>query len=725
MRIGNFDISRFKEVPPIEIKKPFELVTRRDSYMYDEYNPDHYNPNKLYEKKGSYELFDKMRVDDQITAILNLKKYIILSCDWNIESESEDAVEFIEDNFNTTLDETFIKKLYDILSAMDYGFSLTERVFKREGSQIRLDKLKTRAPHSFDFVQDKFGTIEKIIQYVTETELEIDPSKFIHYPYNQEFDNPYGKSLLNEGVYRAYWSKNAIIKFWNIYHERHGMPLGVGTYPNGSGGGSLEDFKKIGKNLQAKTFVTMPEGFELDFKEATRGTDSYEKAIDKYNMMVARAMLVPDLLGFGGSEISGGSYSLGEKQFEIFYSSIDFDRRQLERLITEKLVMPLVKYNFGDIPSKFVFTAVDDTKRMELLRLWLDAVNAGKIPVTDTHINWFLSNVEAPEIDKEELQEIKDEKEKMQEALKGDAKEDIEDKEDKKPEQKEADDEKAKPAKKEFVYQAYRELTSYEKKENFKQIDNDFNRLEEEYIGDLSSAYRLSINALVDEIKRKQIVEKKKFSVINNLTLKHQVKIEKLIRDLLKESMSTGYGSVQKNYIVDSPGVLNDDDIAEWLDQHAGYVTDVESDFILNKVKVSLSEGIRAGDSVRDIMATLDGVLRGYDINLDSNRIEQLVRTNLNAGYNEGRAQQFNEMSTEIQAMQYSAILDGRTSPICTELDKKVFKLTELSYYNPPNHFYCRSVLVPILNDEELILNPPPATQRDQTTGGSFLRLNG
>jgi SPP1 gp7 family putative phage head morphogenesis protein len=600
---------------------------------------------------------------------------------------------------------------------MDYGFSLTEIVFKEESGRIVLDKLKTRAPHSFDIEQDEYGNIINIIQYVTDQELNIDPTKFIHYAYQEEFGNPYGKSDLNMGVYRAYWSKSNTIKFLNIYLERHGMPLGIGKYPTG-GDASLGDFKKIGKNLQAKTFVTMPENYSIEFLEATQSTDAYDKAIDKYNLMIARSLLVPDLMGFSGSETSGGAYALGQQQAEIFFNVIDYIRRQIERLITDKIVKPLVLYNFGDKEAIFKFTVVDDNRKDEQLKLWLEAVKTGKIPTTNDSINWFLMNIEAPEISEEELNRIEEEKKEQAAAIQGVGDPEEKKKEEKKEEGKEEKKEEKKEDKKEFTTNLSREKTIYEKEINFTEIENEIDAIEDKSIDELADLFELSINATIDEIRRKKIIERKKFDLIENLNLKHKIRIESKIKQMLTVSYKKGNNSARQ--FADEI-LLDDEDIASWIDQQSSFIIDKEEANIIGKVRAALSEGIRAGDSVRDIITTITTILGDYGI-AHPQRIELFVRTNVLAAYNEGRAQQFSKLDN-IQAYQYSAIMDGRTSAVCTALDKKIFQKSELSYYNPPNHFNCRSIIIPIFADEEIEENPPPPTVRDNSSGGSFLTL--
>jgi SPP1 gp7 family putative phage head morphogenesis protein len=705
-------LSYNKEQPEKIIKEAFQSITRADSSLYTNYNIPYYNPDKIFQKKGNYDIFDEMRGDDQVSAVLKLFKYIILGAQWDIECEHEEAQQFITDNFNQ-LDDIFIMKLFNVLSALDYGYSLTEIILKQDEGKIKLDKLKTRMPHHFEFVLDDYGNITDIQQNVTGDTLHLNPEKFLHFIYQSEWDNPYGVSALNQGVYRAYWSKNAIIKFWNIYLERHGMPFGYGTYPMTASPGAISDLKKIGENIQAKSFGVFPEGFMIDFKEASKGTDNYEKAIDKHNMSIARAMLVPDLLGLSGAATGGGSYSLGQEQFDMFYTIVDFVRRQLERMVTQRLVDPLIKYNFGqDIEATFKFNNIDKQEKDKMLNLWLMAVNGGKIPITDTHINWFLQSIDAPEIEQEELDEINAKKEEIANEIRGNKNPDKEDKSDKgeKPEDKKPDKEEKKLTK----------YSDYTKRVNFKQIENDMNTIEAKYSEQLSDIFSLSINALVDDIKRKQIIEKKKFAAVKELNIKYQTRIEQILRQMLRDAVSAGKGTV-KTYIVNDPLVLSDEQIAQWIETYAYDISAAETQRILGKVKPIVTEGIRSGASVKDIVKMIDDSLQMYDTTYGKPQIETIVRTVTSSGYNEGRLRQFGTIADEIIGYEFSAVLDGRTTELCSSLDGKILKPNEVNLYNAPLHYNCRSLLIPIFKDDKFDGNfNIPAVKRTQ---GNFVEL--
>lgn len=53
-----------------------------------------------------------------------------------------------------------------------------------------------------------------------------------------------------------------------------------------------------------------------------------------------------------------------------------------------------------------------------------------------------------------------------------------------------------------------------------------------------------------------------------------------------------------------------------------------------------------------------------------------------------------------IVGLRYSAVLDRRTTEYCRSLDGTVFSITDGGIPYPPNHFHCRSILVPVRKGE-------------------------
>lgn len=80
--------------------------------------------------------------------------------------------------------------------------------------------------------------------------------------------------------------------------------------------------------------------------------------------------------------------------------------------------------------------------------------------------------------------------------------------------------------------------------------------------------------------------------------------------------------------------------------------------------------------------------------------LNTLVRTNTFEALNEARFAEFTDpaLSDFVLALRYAAVLDSSTTEICQALNGSVFKADSdlWNTYRPPNHFNCRSVLVPI-----------------------------
>jgi len=758
MQIGSFNISYQKNEPlPEESAKeqPKRLgkeISFADSFEFENYNLRPYNPSELWQRNGNYDIYDLMREDDQISAALSLKKIITLNSDWVIESDNEDIVDFITWNFNEMLDDAFTKKLYEIMSALDYGFSFTEKissVVDYQGStKFAFTALKTRAPHSIEFQQSAQGALEQIRQTSAGKDLFFkgdELKKFIIYTYNKEFDNFYGNSELNKGVYRAWWSKEAIIKFWNMFLERHGSPTPVVKHPRSAGTQEKNIVKKILRNWQSKTGIMFPDDFEIELLTASSGDASggYESAIDKYNTMITRRMLIPDLIGLSGGQTKGGSFALGKEQVDMFMTTIQYNRQDIERLINSHLVSPLVLWNFGSkFEAKFKFQPIDSDKEQQNLKLWLDAVKTGKVPTTDESINWFLNQVEAPEVSEEELAEIKAEKEAFKEGMINNGNDDNNEAgENPKPVAKpgkgnDKGTDKPEPPKQdkkfqqtEYGFTGFRELTSYEKKTNFQQINKAFDDLEETYIKELSEAFKLVVNGLANDILTKNIIGKRRIEKVNKLRLRNMAKVERVLNAMYKDSAIFGKSTVEapKNFIISETDELSNEDIAEWFKAFTAHVSSTESAFILNKVKPTLMDAIRNGLGVTEAMRLVDNALKGYDITLGAARIETIVRTNVSTAFNEARARGYEELGDMIQGYFYSAILDGRTSDICLSLDSGkndiIYKPNELRGILPPNHFNCRSTVVPVFAGEEVeggVQSLPPKYNKGE---GGFLTL--
>lgn len=118
-----------------------------------------------------------------------------------------------------------------------------------------------------------------------------------------------------------------------------------------------------------------------------------------------------------------------------------------------------------------------------------------------------------------------------------------------------------------------------------------------------------------------------------------------------------------------------------------------------------VNKGLTSRERVRGV-ETDEAVLRALDeLWVDTpeqaaHYLNTMARTKLFEAMNEARYAEFTdpELADFVEGLEYSAVLDERTTEICSALDGCQFSVgnSEWAALRPPNHFNCRSLLIPI-----------------------------
>lgn len=393
-------IKAFNEQPEMD-----SLSVARGDQITAQYGITPYNPDALIMRKD-YDIIEDMKTDDQVRAVMTMKKFARISTGWEIRPASSakadvDAAEFCKWCLEQ-LPGTFNKHLFQQMSALDYGFSITEmnwQLEKEKGSKyngkIVLQSLKTRQPKHFKFYQDIHGNLEKdgIAQELVSGQIKrMRADKFILYTYQEEFDNLYGMSDYRS-FYREWWIKSVVLKFYAMWLERFPFPPTIGWYPPGTPDAHVDALEDILEHLQTGTIATLPMGITLDQLEIPgSASDAYKTAIDVMNKGITRGALVPDLLGYTESA-SRGSYALGKKHFDVFLWILKDLGTNIGTLLTEQLLAPLTAYNFDAQVPLFVLPAPEDDleSKSKILKILLDG------QVVDPTEEWVREYMNVPQ----------------------------------------------------------------------------------------------------------------------------------------------------------------------------------------------------------------------------------------------------------------------------------------------------------------------------------------
>ena len=669
------------------------------TYRESSYYPDSFlapwNPDDLYQKDFTYQVYEDMLKDDQVSVATALKKDLVLASGWDIHPTGEDQEDMVKE-LTTALGEDpdvpLENLLKEILSAYDFGFSVSEKLFKKkDDGNITLKNIKTRHPGTWLINTDNKGNVTKYEQIGTEaTASDIDPKSLIHYINNPAWQNPYGTSDLR-AAYSAYFIKKQIVRYYAIFIEKAASPTPIAKYPDNLEDAAIDKLFNSIKAFQAKSAMAVPKEVDIEFLESKSNGEAFVKGINIFNMFIGRALLIPDLLGFQGSETSGGSFSLGENQMEVFFKHIAKRRVIIERVVNKEIIEPIIIYNYGFLDSypKFKLNPVSDKTIAGYAQLWLEAIKSPFYKPSQEEMNHFRSIINFPE--SEIVEEIEDEPEMIEPDEVVDAVEP----EDKGPDEVQVIEVDNKGNDKKYKYNPPK--GDFHRKTDIKRLEKQLDSSLDYFKAVTDPIVESIFEDLYSQIARKRILENKNVGKIETINLKGTAKLKKALDtsfvDLYKKSKVIAQQELLGNNIYSEP--IIGEKFLEILDaEDFNFVKDWEYN-VSKKARIEMIAAVKDG---RPLSSVVD-MLNNEGKKEAAIALERYARTKYTEVMNKGRIAFFNE-SKIVQGYQYSAVMDGVTTVICRNLHGKQFKKGTEPI--PPMHFNCRSVLIPITMYEQM-----------------------
>lgn len=264
----------------------------------------------------------------------------------------------------------FISCVEQLLTARWAGYSVGE-ILLRKGlggndlgkRTIELDGLQVMHPDSLHLDIYKVGPAKNklrvIYQWLWQSyEVQLPPEKCVVLTHDALFGNFYGNPVVRS-VYAPWFLKSTVLmQAWGLALERYGTPIGVANVPNGNdlidptgtmNVGQMTVFQYVDaviSNLSSKGSLVLSDGikYQLTHPPAGVGKD-FQEAVLYCNQMIARGCLVPSLVADHGG--GHGSYSLGQKHFDLFVLTLEKLLSDLIQVLIHQLVRRLVILNFG------------------------------------------------------------------------------------------------------------------------------------------------------------------------------------------------------------------------------------------------------------------------------------------------------------------------------------------------------------------------------------------
>lgn len=317
------------------------------------------------------------------------------------------------------MDGSWTEAVAEILTAIPFGFSVTEQIWRFDGSAVTLDHLQTLHPGSitFDLATDgpRKNRLSRVWQWWrAHNEVELPIPKCIIYSHRKRFGNPYGKSRFRS-CYKDWFLKDVMLKCWGITMERYGSPHAVakttnsGTIEfNGKTYQPLEYAMQALKALAANGSIAVDENTEVELFQAARSVgNDFEGIVAYCNKMMYRALLLPSLIADHGG--GTGSYSLGQKHFDLFVLMLEKLLDDLIEQLIEQLVRRLIEFNFGPQDDYGTFLVeefqTDDLKLVS--ECFTNLVNAGIIrPELAADLNEMRERVGFPALEESDIEAL-------------------------------------------------------------------------------------------------------------------------------------------------------------------------------------------------------------------------------------------------------------------------------------------------------------------------------
>lgn len=675
---------------------------------------------------------EMIRRDPTVKSAVRYKEMSRIASGWTVvpaddSDEAQEIADFVEDQMRG-IDGTFAGFLRGVMRALPYTLSVSEIVYQpitegRWRGKWGWKALKYKRPENFKIICDAYGNLDEnsLQQRVTDGGFDwqpLDYTYFVLWVPDHEGDW-IGDSDLR-AAYRYSKEKDLIGRMWNLFLERFAQPTPVVKYPLAA---TLADKLKalnFMKKLRGKKVIAVPLEWETEFLEAKAEGKGYAPALDYKDRQIRLSVLVPSLVVEEGSH---GAYSLGKQHFDTFVLVLKSLGAEIEDVVNDQPIRRMVDFNFNtDLYPRFEFNEFSEVDLVLLSESVERFVTSGVINPREP---WIRERAGFPPAeDGDEIDNTKEE-------------------------------ESEKPSEKTDAT-----LTKFAKwpknkhgaKMHFDTIRKQWDVVEQSAVSELAVIHRAMRDALVD--RGKKILAAKDYPAIEKLQLKYlgdfRAVYEAMLFNAVHHGAHAGLSAVERGIgkTIELPeaigkfaggkfsGVSREPltrteykvpvEVAEYwaakvpqqraliveYNRRAFTITGVHRDNLIGKAKLIIQKGIDRGISPRALAEELNAVFEPYLSNpgaLDAGvanpyRVESMVRTNYSEAFNQGFRNMcaHPELVDFIQAWEYSAILDDRTTPFCESYHGTIMRgdSARMSVITPPNHYQCRSMLIPIVEGE-------------------------
>lgn len=280
-------------------------------------------------------------------SVIGTRKSQVVSLESQIlpADDSEKAQEIAESIRRDIIQAPWFEDMkMDLLDALGKGFSVCEIIWGvKNGRWVPVD-VKHKDPRFFEYDRE---TMSHIVLTKGGEQFELTKNKFIiHEPKLKSGFNLQNGLALPCAYYLLI--KSYDVAGWAAFAQVYGYPLRIGRYGRGASDNDKKVLRQAIASLGKDAGAIIPDSMNIEIVNGMTGSsgniDLYEHLADWVDKQVSKGVLGQTM----STDAEGGQYK-GDLHNEIRLEIKRADARQLAATIFRDLILPYIRFNFGEV----------------------------------------------------------------------------------------------------------------------------------------------------------------------------------------------------------------------------------------------------------------------------------------------------------------------------------------------------------------------------------------
>lgn len=624
--------------------------------------------------------------DGTVEALFNILTMPILASEYDIKpadesTEAKTQADFVRNNllsesYKGGIETPFNLFLDQSMMALVDGFQVWEKVYRLNNNRYELKKLALRDSRSVEILSDLKDGYQGIKQTQEDGSTVVIPAykTFLFTP-GKRYDQYYGRSIFT-ALWRNYDKKWKLEYLDSIALQNDAIKPKV--LKNTGSTLAKDDDKVTSKVLnvlsrlgKVNSMATLPANYELEVLNS-EGRDPHQ-SIERQNSEMARVFLANFMLLGSQGTSSTGSFALSDTQAKMFRMSLESVMNKLTAHINQYIIADLIDINFSEPRYPvFAFEKMDNEVVGAIFNAFTTMIQKDR-----------MSDAMASEIEDATATRLGFDVEK----IKQQRTEQAENTESNAGKEKEAG---GTPTGQRTMSDKH----EHEPSESLKKLDARWQELEKRFLDQIRPVYETVAEEVSQEVANSKLV-----SNIDAVVFPMEY------RRTLVSFFKQGYqiGKISASDEMGKPAAKNGNDLTKAAIEYINWIIEKQQDDLTNYAKSLVMDRVVLDDKLIDYSAEILKLILAWFATKSTDTASYAIAQAVNSGRN--------SVWDDDDVLEFSAILDARTSPGCSALDGKVMTWKEWQAYPeyiPPRHFNCRSTFVKISDQTPRADMTPP-----------------